>query len=243
MKKVICSISVVICVVFLVFMTGCESEEKAGIKKTSGSDKKSTGHVNDKTDSGSAIKKTTEPKTETGSTAKKDLIYWKEQVKTLTVEQMQQATAVIETNQGTIKLKFFPDKAPGHVRNFIQLAQSGFYDGLIFHRVIQNFMIQGGCPEGTGRGNPGYSVKAEFNDTVHKPGILSMARSKNPDSAGSQFFICQGRPSSNLDGQYTAFGKVIEGMDVVDKIGTTQTGMQNRPVQEQVMKRVYIEGL
>ncbi len=167
---------------------------------------------------------------------------WDEKVKAMSVEDMEKVTAVIETNQGTIKIEFFPDKAPGHVRNFIKLAQSHFYDGLIFHRVIKGFMIQGGCPDGTGTGGPGYNIDAEFNDVKHVEGVLSMARSSNPNSAGSQFFICLGS-HPHLDHNYTAFGKVIEGMDVVRKIGTTPTGRGDRPVEEQVMEKVYIEGL
>ena len=246
MKKRLYSISIAICVVMLFCMTGCPSDEEKDVKLSTGSDKKTVDHAKDNTDTGSTVKETpkpVEPKTEVASSEKKDLAYWKEEVLTLTPDDMKKLTAVIETNQGTIKLKFFPDKAPGHVRNFIQLAQSGFYDGLIFHRVIQGFMIQGGCPQGTGTGGPGYQIKAEFNDVPHEPGILSMARSGHPDSAGSQFFICQGKASPFLNNKYTAFGKVIEGMDVVDKIGTTQTGPGDRPVQNQVMERVYIEGL
>ena len=148
--------------------------------------------------------------------------------------------AVIETSMGTFKFKFLKDKAPNTCDNFIKLAEKGYYDGLIYHRVIPNFMIQGGCPDGKGTGGPGYSIKAEFNDVKHLPGIVSMARSADPDSAGSQFFICIA-PVSHLDGQYTAFGEVIEGYDVVDKIGKVKTLPGDRPVEPVIMKKVTIE--
>ena len=137
---------------------------------------------------------------------------------------MQDTKAVIETKFGDITLKFFPEAAPNHVKNFIDLSKKGFYDGTIFHRVIPGFMIQGGDPntKGTNRatygmGGPGYTVKAEFNSTPHKRGILSMARSSSPDSAGSQFFITVA-DAPFLDNQYTVFGEVVSGMDVADKI-------------------------
>jgi len=143
--------------------------------------------------------------------------------------------AVISTNFGNIVLDFFSDKAPNHVANFIKLAESGFYNGSIFHRVIPGFMIQGGCPNskpngrGTpGTGGPGYNIKAEFNDTPHLRGILSMARSNDPDSAGSQFFICHG-DSKFLDRQYTAFGKVRSGMEVVDQIAELPRNSKDMP--------------
>ena len=137
-------------------------------------------------------------------------------------------TASIETSAGTMELEFFPDKAPGHVDNFVELAEKGFYDGTVFHRTISGFMIQGGCPQGTGTGGPGYTIAAEFNDTPHVRGVLSMARAQDPDSAGSQFFICHGDPTF-LDGKYTAFGKLIKGDDVLEKIATTPTHPQDRP--------------
>lgn len=139
--------------------------------------------------------------------------------------------AVLETNHGRIVVGFLPDKAPKHVESFTSLVGKGFYDGTIFHRVIPGFMIQGGDPTGTGTGGPGYKVPAEFNDTKHERGILSAARSADPNSAGSQFFLMHAN-SPHLDGQYSAFGYVIEGMDVVDKIATTPTGRQDRPVNE-----------
>jgi peptidyl-prolyl cis-trans isomerase B (cyclophilin B) len=139
---------------------------------------------------------------------------------------------VLDTSAGKITLDMLPDVAPGHVKNILGLAKIGFYDGLIFHRVIQGFMIQGGCPEGTGTGGPGYTIKAEFNATKHEPGVLSMARTNDPDSAGSQFFICLEKVP-HLDRQYTAFGKTAdaESLAVVKKIGAVETGAQDRPVK------------
>ena len=158
----------------------------------------------------------------------------------LTEGDMETMIAVIETNMGMIKLKFYPDVAPNHCRNFIRLAKDGFYDNLIFHRVIKGFMIQGGCPQGTGMGGPGWNVDAEFSQRKHLKGTLSMARSADPNSAGSQFFICL-EPQPGLDGQYSVFGQVIEGQDVVDKIGDLPTDPRDRPQQEAKMERVYIE--
>ena len=142
--------------------------------------------------------------------------------------------------------ELYPDKAPNTVNNFISLANKGFYDGKIFHRVIPGFMIQGGDPEGTGMGGPGYHIAGEFswagfkNDLKHTPGVLSMARSMHPHSAGSQFFIMH-ETSPHLDGQYAAFGKVIEGMDVVNKIAATKTNRQDRPVEDQIMVKVTVD--
>ena len=147
---------------------------------------------------------------------------------------------------GVIKAELYPDIAPNTVNNFISLVKKGFYDGLIFHRVIPGFMIQGGDPDGRGTGGPGYSIKGEFasngfaNDLKHTVGVLSMARSMMPDSAGSQFFIMHA-DSPHLDGDYAAFGKVIEGMDVVNKIAETATDWSDRPVEEQKMKKVTVE--
>ncbi len=132
-------------------------------------------------------------------------------------------TAVVETSAGTMKFEFFPDKAPGHVENFVKLAEDGFYDETVFHRVLANFMIQGGCPRGDGTGGPGHTIKAEFNDVHHERGILSMARSADPHSAGSQFFVVHG-DAGFLDGQYTAFGRLIDGDDTLDKIATAPVG-------------------
>ncbi|MCM1118934.1 MAG: peptidylprolyl isomerase [bacterium] len=148
---------------------------------------------------------------------------------------------------GVIKAELYPELAPTSVNNFISLIRKGFYDGLIFHRVIKGFMIQGGCPEGSGMGGPGYSIKGEFaqngfqNDLKHTAGVLSMARSMMPDSAGSQFFIMH-KNAPHLDGAYAAFGKVIEGMDVVNRIAETSTDSDSdRPYENQVMKSVTVE--
>ncbi len=149
-------------------------------------------------------------------------------------------------NGDTIKAELYPDIAPNTVRNFISLIRKEFYHGLIFHRVINGFMIQGGDPEGTGMGGPSYGIKGEFaqngfaNDLKHTAGVLSMARSMMPDSAGSQFFIMH-KDSPHLDGQYAAFGKVIEGMDAVNRIAETATDYSDRPLEDQVMKRVTVD--
>ena len=145
-----------------------------------------------------------------------------------------------------IKAELYPEIAPNTVNNFISLINNCFYDGLIFHRVIKGFMIQGGDPEGTGMGGPGYAIKGEFasngikNNLAHEAGVLSMARSMMPDSAGSQFFIMH-KNSPHLDGEYAAFGKVIEGMDVVDKIAETKTDRSDRPKEEQKIKKVTVD--
>ena len=147
---------------------------------------------------------------------------------------------------GIIKAELYPEIAPNTVNNFISLVKKGFYDGKIFHRVIPGFMIQGGCPEGTGMGGPGYHIAGEFsmagfkNDLKHTPGVLSMARAMHPHSAGSQFFIMH-ETSPHLDGQYAAFGKVIEGMDVVNRIAETKTSRQDKPLEDQVMVKVTVE--
>ena len=153
-----------------------------------------------------------------------------------------QEIAVIETKFGKIEMEFFADKAPGHVKNFKDLAKKGFYDGTIFHRVIPGFMIQGGDPNTKsddrathGMGGPGHSINAEFNDTPHKRGILSMARSQNPNSAGSQFFIVV-KKSSFLDGKYTAFGKVLSGMAVADQIVNAPRDKRDNPDERIEMK-------
>ncbi len=153
--------------------------------------------------------------------------------------------AVINTTEGEMVLEFWPDVAPGHVENFKKLARQSFYDGTCFHRVIKGFMIQGGDPltkdlsreDEWGTGGPGYRIKAEFNDRSHERGVLSMARSSDPNSAGSQFFICHGNPKF-LDRQYTAFGRLVKGDDVLEKIATTPTHPQDRP-----NKRMGIESI
>lgn len=153
----------------------------------------------------------------------------------------------IEMENGSlIKLELYPDIAPNTVKNFISLVQKNFYDGIIFHRVIRGFMIQGGDPEGTGMGGPGYSIKGEFsynhfeNNLKHTAGVISMARSQMPNSAGSQFFIMH-KDSPHLDGSYAAFGKVAEGMDVVNAIADERTDYSDRPLTPQVMKKVTVE--
>lgn len=149
-------------------------------------------------------------------------------------------------NGDIIKVELYPEIAPNTVRNFVSLVSKGFYDGLIFHRVIRGFMIQGGCPDGTGMGGPGYSIKGEFaqngvaNDLKHTPGVLSMARSMHPDSAGSQFFIMH-EAAPHLDGAYAAFGKVIEGQEHVNKIAETATDYSDRPLETQRMKKVTVD--
>ena len=160
----------------------------------------------------------------------------------LTPEQMEKLQAVLETNRGTIKFKFYPREAPETARNFIKLAAKGFYNGLIFHRVVPGFVIQGGDPEGTGTGGPGYQIKAEFNSRLHVEGTVAMARASDPDSAGSQFYFAL-TALPMLDNKYTVFGQVTEGMEVVKSIGSTPTGPNERPVEPQTMKKVYIEGL
>jgi peptidyl-prolyl cis-trans isomerase B (cyclophilin B) len=167
---------------------------------------------------------------------------WDEKVKAMTPEAMEKLIAVIETSQGVLKFKFYPKVAPGHCRNFIKLAQSGFYNGTIFHRVIEGFMIQGGDPKGTGAGGPGYTIKAEFSSQPHQEGTVAMARSQDPDSAGSQFYICLA-PQPGLDRHYTVFGQLTEGLKALHSIGSTPTDNRDRPRQEQKMNKVYIEGM
>lgn len=151
------------------------------------------------------------------------------------------------TNGKTFKAELYPEKAPNTVNNFISLVKKGYYDGLIFHRVIAGFMIQGGDPNGTGTGGPGYHIKGEFagngftqNDLSHERGVLSMARAGHPDSAGSQFFVMHD-VAEYLDGQYAAFGKVIEGMETVDEIAEVKTDWSDRPYEEQRMQKVTVE--
>ena len=148
-------------------------------------------------------------------------------------------------NGDVMKAELYPEIAPNTVNNFISLVKKGFYDGLIFHRVIAGFMIQGGDPEGSGMGGPGYSIKGEFNyngvenNLKHSRGVLSMARAQHPDSAGSQFFIMHA-DAPHLDGQYAAFGKVTEGIEVVDKIAETPTDMQDKPIEDQIIKTIRL---
>jgi len=147
----------------------------------------------------------------------------------------------LQTSKGPIRLTLLPEVAPGHVKNFVALAQIGFYNGVSFHRVIKGFMIQGGCPQGTGTGGPGYQIKAEFNKTPHDAGVLSMARTNDPNSGGSQFFICLGR-TPHLDGQYTAFGKTAdeESLATVRAIGTVATDANDKPREAVVIKTVTV---
>ena len=159
----------------------------------------------------------------------------------------QNPIVTIEMENGDImKAELYPEIAPNTVNNFISLIKKGYYDGVIFHRVIPGFMIQGGDPDGTGMGGPGYSIKGEFsqngfkNDLKHTPGVLSMARTMIPDSAGSQFFIMH-ETSPHLDGAYAAFGKLIEGLEVVDKIARVRTDYSDRPMEEQKMAKVTVE--
>ena len=150
---------------------------------------------------------------------------------------------VLETSLGKITLDMLSNVAPGHCKNMLGLAKIGFYDGLIFHRVISGFMIQGGCPEGSGTGGPGYMVPAEFNATKHEPGVLSMARSSDPNSAGAQFFLCLEK-APHLDRQYTAFGKTAnaDSLAVVRKIGAVPTGAQDRPTKPiTIIKATVVE--
>ena len=178
-----------------------------------------------------------------GMPAPKTITATKEEIK-----KMSETKAVIETKFGNITLKFYPDVAPGHVKNFIDLAKQGVYDNTVFHRVIPGFMIQGGDPTSKdpakrrayGTGGPGYAIKAEFNNKPHKRGVLSMARSQSPDSAGSQFFICV-KDSNFLDRQYTAFGEVESGMEVVDKIVSQPRDANDNPNDRIEMKIKIIE--
>ena len=160
---------------------------------------------------------------------------------------MENPIITIEMENGDImKAELYPEAAPNTVNNFISLVKNGYYDGLIFHRVIKGFMIQGGCPDGTGMGGPGYQIKGEFaqngyaNELRHTEGVLSMARAMHPDSAGSQFFIMH-KDSPHLDGQYAAFGMLIEGMDVVNKTAAVSTDYSDRPMEPQIMKRVTVD--
>jgi peptidyl-prolyl cis-trans isomerase B (cyclophilin B) len=190
-----------------------------------------------------AVARAEDPKTEKKETTTKPeaAAASKEEKKSVSTNEV----AVIKTSEGEMVLEFWPDVAPGHVENFKKLAKQGFYDGTCFHRVIKGFMIQGGDPltkdesakSRWGTGGPGYQIKAEFNDKPHVRGVLSMARSQDPNSAGSQFFICHGDPRF-LDRQYTAFGKLIKGDDVLEKIATTPTAPGDKP-----LKRMNIESV
>ena len=159
---------------------------------------------------------------------------------------MNPIVTITMTNGDIMKAELYPEIAPNTVNNFISLINKGYYDGLIFHRVIKGFMIQGGCPDGTGMGGPGYDIKGEFsyngfdNNLKHTAGVLSMARAMHPDSAGSQFFIMH-KDAPHLDGQYAAFGKITEGMDIVNKIAETQTDYSDRPLEVQKIASVTVD--
>lgn len=147
----------------------------------------------------------------------------------------------LETNKGDITIDMWPDIAPGHVNNLVGLAKIGYYDGLCFHRVIKGFMIQGGCPTGNGTGGPGYTIKAEFSPKPHEPGVISMARTSDPNSAGSQFFLCLEKVPY-LDNQYTVFGKASDAasIDVIKSIGSVKTGPSDRPVDEVIINKATV---
>jgi len=171
----------------------------------------------------------------------------------LETAELSSCEAVLETDKGAMRVGFHAAQAPGHVRNFIELAQKGFYDGTAFHRVIKNFMIQGGCPNTRkgergipGTGGPGYTIKAEFSDLPHERGTLSMARAQDPDSAGCQFFVVHNEHAASLDGGYTVFGYVKEGLDVLDAIASvdvdfTGGGERSKPVERIELRKVTIE--
>ena len=147
--------------------------------------------------------------------------------------------AIISTSLGDMTVELWNDVAPNHTENFLKLGREGFYDDLTFHRIIDGFVVQGGCPRGDGTGGPGWNVNAEFNEREHQPGTLSMARSQDPDSAGSQFFVCLTREKcQHLDRQYTAFGQVVDGLDVVTKMGNAETDHNDRPLQTIELKGV-----
>ena len=155
------------------------------------------------------------------------------------MEEMKNMIGIMETSYGTVTLEFYPGDAPNHVRNFIELAGKDFYNGLTFHRIVSGFVVQGGCPKGDGTGGPGHNVKAEFNPRKHESGTLAMARAADPDSAGSQFYICLA-PLPQLDGNYTVFGKVIDGMSVVERIGKVEVDARDMPVEPVFIERIHI---
>ncbi len=167
---------------------------------------------------------------------------WRTRAADLSAEKMEELTAVIETDKGSIRFKFYPIDAPETCRNFIVLAQSHFYDGLIFHRVVPGFVIQGGSPTNDGMGGPGYTIKAEFNSRKHLQGTVAMARGSDPDSAGSQFYICLA-PQPFLDDKYTVFGQIVQGMQAAELIGQVETDANDKPLEDQVIKKAYVEGL
>ena len=157
----------------------------------------------------------------------------------MTIDPNKNYTATIDTTEGSIDVEFYPKDAPGHVNSFLFLAREGYYDGVIFHRVIPGFMIQGGDPTGTGSGGPGYKLKAEFNARKHVRGVLSAARTSDPNSAGSQFFLMHA-DSPHLDNQYSVFGKVTKGLEVVDKIANAPRGANDRPNKPTTIKSIKV---
>ncbi|MBD3299496.1 MAG: peptidylprolyl isomerase [candidate division Zixibacteria bacterium] len=160
----------------------------------------------------------------------------------VTFEEGDKPHVIMETSMGTIEIELWPDVAPHHCKSFVHLIEKGFYDSLTFHRIIPNFVIQGGDPLGNGTGGPGYNVPAEFSNLDHDDGILSMARSRDPNSAGSQFFICLSREGTkSLDGQYSIFGKVTDGLDVVHQIEKVPTGRNDKPTTPVYMTQVYMK--
>ncbi|MFP4466601.1 MAG: peptidylprolyl isomerase [Candidatus Goldiibacteriota bacterium] len=212
---------IVFLTVFVFVLSGCESEEQGAgepeAKKLSAA--ASGAPAGESTDEGAI---TVPDKDTAGNVIKKG-----------------EDIAVLETSKGRIVFRFFKDEAPGHVENFKKLADSGFYDGLTFHRVLDGFMVQGGCPKGDGTGGPGWTIDAEFNDRKHLNGTVSMARAADPDSAGSQFFICLG-PQPFLDGKYTVFGQVAEGLDVLHSIQKINPQKPDPGIKPDVMEKVYI---
>ena len=237
-------LAVILTVVFIVpFFSACGEKAEEGSAPTAGSDSYNWVSSEGGQKSGSAAFPSVGPDYTNNAIANFDGEYEE-------VDNMQHPVAFITMESGAvIKAELYPEKAPETVNNFIYLAnQRKFYDGLIFHRVISNFMIQGGCPEGTGKGGPGYTIKGEFaangftqNNIAHVPGVLSMARLSFPyDSAGSQFFICVGE-CSHLNGQYAAFGMVTEGMEAVYEISGVATGMLDKPKEPQVIKSIWVD--
>ncbi len=242
MKKVLSTIFIALFFIVFMFSVGCKKAEEPAPAPTPAPEQKAA----EKPDAPAVEKKTDEKTAPVTKKQKPDEVASAPKQKPAPIrEELPKKTetlAVIETKFGNIELKFFPDVAPNHVKNFIELAKKGFYDGTTFHRVIPGFMIQGGDPNSKdpdksrhGMGGPGHTVNAEFNEKPHKRGILSMARSANPDSAGSQFFICAA-DAFFLDRQYTAFGEVVSGMEIVDKIVKQPRDNRDNPIERIEMK-------
>lgn len=212
----------------VIMMTGCGTESENEKKEEQSSESTDSTESEDSEESADSTDEKTSEQTESSTDGDNPIV-------TITME-----------NDDQVVIELYPDVAPNTVANFISLIEDGFYDGLIFHRVIPEFMIQGGDPEGTGTGGPGYGIKGEFssngfeNDLKHDRGVISMARAQDPDSAGSQFFIMV-KASPQLDGDYAAFGKVLEGMDAVDAIVSTERDDADKPLKEQKMKTVKVD--